>query len=116
MPFWDSVSTHIVARTMTRVLALLDLLDLDLDGVRDLLAGAQEHLLAHQLGEHDVLGLVGEVLGREVERALGQQAGEVVDAAAARPCRCGREIGKTSASGRPSSLAIGQRLDGARRG
>ena len=56
-----------------RAVVLLDLVDLDLDRVRDLLAGAQEHLLAHQLGEHDVLGLVGVVLGREVERALGQQ-------------------------------------------
>ena len=32
--------------------ALLDLLDLDLDGVRHLLAGAPQHLLAHELGEH----------------------------------------------------------------
>ena len=45
-----------------------------------------------------VLGLVGEVLGREVERALGQQAGEVVDAAAATPWPVRAEIGKTSAS------------------
>ena len=79
MPFWDSVSTHIDRADGDQAVALLDLLDLDLDGVRDLLAGAQEHLLADELGEHHVLGLVGVVLGREVERALGQQADEVVD-------------------------------------
>ena len=62
-----------------QVAALLDLLDLDLDRVRDLLARAGEHLLAHELGEHAPLRLVGDLLGREVERALGQQRGEVVD-------------------------------------
>ena len=62
-----------------RALELLDLLDLDLDAVRDLLTRAQQDLLAHQLGQHHVLGLVGDVLGREVEGALGQQRDDVVE-------------------------------------
>ena len=101
IPFWDSVSTHMTARTAIGRLALLDLLDLDLDRVRDLLAGPREDLLAHELGEHDVLGLVGDVLGWEVERPLGQQPGEEVDQRRhAPPVRA--EIGNTSASGTSS--------------
>ena len=81
-----------------QVAAVLDLLDVDLDRVRDLLAGAGEHLLAHELGEQDGLGLVGDLLGREVERALGQQRGEVVDERLRRRCPVRAETGKTSAS------------------
>ena len=79
MPFWDSVSTHSERAHDHEVVLLVDLVDLHLDRVRDLLARAVQHLLAHELGEHDVLGLVGDLLGREVERPLGQQPGEVVD-------------------------------------
>ena len=52
--FCDSVSAHTRARDDEQaVLALLDLVDLDLDRVRQLLARAQQHLLADQLGEPD---------------------------------------------------------------
>ena len=56
------------------VLALLDLVDHDLDGVRDLLEGAPQHLLAHELGQQHLARLVGALLGREEERALGHAA------------------------------------------
>ena len=48
------------ARASTRNLPslLLDVLDLDLDRVRNLLAGADQDLLAHQLGQQHRLGLV----------------------------------------------------------
>ena len=66
------------ARTIEQaVLALLDLVDLDLHRVRHLLAGAQQHLLAHQLGERAPLGDWSVLLlGRVVERALRQQRDE----------------------------------------
>ena len=59
--------------------SLVDRLDLDLDRVRQLLTGAPQHLLAHEFGEHDVLGLVGVLARLEVERAGGQQCHEVLD-------------------------------------
>ena len=59
MPFWDSVSTRMTASIRTRSWrAAIDVLDLDLDRVRDLLARAGQHLLAHQLGQQHRLGLV----------------------------------------------------------
>ena len=64
---------------LDEVVALDDLVDLDLDGVRDLLARAVQHLLAHELGEPDVLGLVGDLLEREQERPLGRELDEVLD-------------------------------------
>ena len=64
---------------LDEVVALDDLVDLDLDRVRDLLAGAVQHLLAHQLGEPHVLGLVGDLLEREQERPLGRELDEVLD-------------------------------------
>ena len=93
------------------VLALLDLLDLDLDGVRDLLAGAAQHLLADELGEEDLLAQVGDLVLGEVERALREQGDEVVDERrdARRPCA--RTTGKISASTSPSSAAACSALD-----
>ena len=79
MPFWDSVSTHSSAWTSTRSSRSIDLVDLDLDRVRDLLARAVQHLLAHELGQPHVLGLVGDLLEREQERPLGRELDEVLD-------------------------------------
>ena len=93
-----------------QAVALLDLLDLHLDGVRDLLAGAAQHLLAHQLGEHTLLGLVGDLVGREVERPLGQQRDEVLDQRPdAVPCgrRPGRPRRRARARRRPGSASHG---------
>ena len=79
MPFWDSVSTHMVARTTTVSS------DCSTSSIWTSTACGTswrvrlQHLLAHELGQHHVLGLVGEVLGREVERALGQQAGDELE-------------------------------------
>ena len=64
---------------LDEVVALDDLVDLDLDRVRDLLARAVQHLLAHELGQPHVLGLVGDLLEREQERALGRELDEVLD-------------------------------------
>ena len=61
------------------LLALDDLVDLHLDRVRDLLAGAVQDLLAHELGEPHVLGLVGDLLEREQERALRRERDEVLE-------------------------------------
>ena len=80
MPFCDSVSTQTRAFTIVRsARGRLDVLDLDLDGVRNLLEGAPQHLLAHELGEHDPLRLVRAVLDREEERAFGDERPEVLD-------------------------------------
>ena len=67
---------------------VLDLLDLDLDGVRDLLARAEQHLLADELGEQDVLAA-----GRRPPRA-GSRTGP---RAAAR--RGGRRAPRTPRAG-----------------
>jgi hypothetical protein len=88
------------------VAGLLDLVHLDFDRMRHLLPRAVEHLLANQLGEHDLLALIGALVGREVERALGKEADELVDERAhARPRA--RAHGKISASspGRPPPAA-----------
>ena len=87
-----------------QAVALLDLVDLDLDGVRDLLAGAPEDLLADQLGEHHLLGLVGDLLGREVERAPRGAGRRGARPARPRRCRCARRSG-TPRRRRPSSAA-----------
>ena len=63
---------------MVAVVAGVDLVDLDLDRVRDLLERPPQDLLADELGEHDVLGLVRAVLGREQERPLGHERREVL--------------------------------------
>ena len=104
IPFCDSVSAQISARTVTRPSSrALDLLDLDLDRVRDLLAGPVEHLLADQLGQEQLARLVAVVLGRvEVAGPRGPAR------RAARPARRGPRrsralIGKTSST--PSSSA-----------
>ena len=74
IPFCDSVSAHTWARDHQQaVLALLDLVDLDLDGVRQLLARAQQDLLAHELGEPHLGDMVGVLVRRVEERALRQQ-------------------------------------------
>ena len=112
MPFWDSVSTHRNAHDHEVVL-LVDLVDLDLDRVRHLLARAVQDLLAHELGEHDVLGLVGDILGREVERALGQQEARCsTSGGTPRPVRA--DTGKISASSPSRSAAACERQHGAR--
>ena len=80
-----------------------DLVDLDLDRVRDLLAGAAQHLLADQLGEQHLARLVGALLRRVHERALRDQLGEPLDAAARGPSPVRAQIGKTSST--PSSSA-----------
>ncbi len=65
IPFWDSVSAQTWALTVTRPSSRsLDLLDRDLDRVRDLVARAVQHLLADQLGEQQLARLVAVVLGR----------------------------------------------------
>ena len=51
------------------VVALLEVVDDDLDGVRDLLEGPPQDLLAHELGQQHVLADVRAVLRREEERA-----------------------------------------------
>ena len=80
MPFWDSVSAQISAGTVIRPSSRSrDLLDRDLDRVRDLLAGAVEHLLADQLGEEQLARLVAVVLGRVQVGALGDQLAEPLD-------------------------------------
>ena len=80
MPFCDSASTQASAVTRMRSSRLdVDVLDDDLDGVRHLLERAPQDLLADELGEHDRLRLVGDVVGLEHELALGQQAAEVLD-------------------------------------
>ena len=63
---------------LDEVVALDDLVDLDLDRVRDLLARAVQHLLAHELGQPHVLGLIGDLLEREQERPLGRELDEVL--------------------------------------
>ena len=60
------------------ILVALDRLDLHLDGVRHLLPGATQHLLTDQLGQPNPLALIGVLLGLEVERALRQQAHQMV--------------------------------------
>src|SRR3954451_5980307 len=55
---------------------LVDLVDHDLDGVRHLLPRSPQHLLADELGQHDLLRLVRAGLGREEEGALGEEAQE----------------------------------------
>ena len=85
--------------------AVFDRLDLHLDRVRHLLAGAREHLLAHELGEPHVFGLVRELLGLEVERALGQQRHEAVDERSERRRRWRAETGKISSATSSSAAA-----------
>ena len=80
IPFCDSVSAQTSARTVTRPSSRgVDLLDRDLDRVRDLLAGAVQHLLADQLGQQQLARLVAVVLGRVQVGALGQQLAEPLD-------------------------------------
>ena len=80
MPFCDSASTQISARTRARSVArAVDLVDDHLDAVRHLLEGPPEHLLADELGEHQLLGLVGAVGGVEQERALRHERREVLE-------------------------------------
>ena len=80
IPFWDSVSAQISARTVTRPSSRgLDLDDRDLDRVRDLLAGAVQHLLADQLGQQQLARLVAAVLRRVHVGALGHQLAEPLD-------------------------------------
>ena len=90
-----------------RRLGRSDRLDLDLDRVRHLLAGARQHLLADELGEHDRLRLVGALLGLEVERPLGQQRHQVVDerpdARPGRAPRPGRSPRRRRARPRPAA-------------
>ncbi len=62
-----------------RAVRVLHRLDRNLDRVRNLLARAREHLLAHELGEHHSLRLVGALLGLEVERPRGQERNQVID-------------------------------------
>jgi hypothetical protein len=61
------------------VFPLVDVVDLDLDRVRELLAGALEHLLADELGQPHVLGHVRVLLGRIHELALGHHADQLAD-------------------------------------
>ena len=53
-----------------------ELLQLHGDRVRDLLPSTAESLLPNQLREHHLSGLVGDVGGRVVRRAFGQQSGQ----------------------------------------
>ena len=65
IPFWESVSAQTWALTSVRPSSRsVDLVDLDLDRVGQLLAGAAQDLLADQLGEQHLAGLVGVLLGR----------------------------------------------------
>ena len=64
---------------MQPVLALGDLLDDDLGGVRNLLAGALQHLLADELGQVDLARPVRALVGRVEHRPLGQELGEALD-------------------------------------
>ena len=59
MPFWDSVSTQSNACTVVRPSSRsVDLLHLDLDRVRQLVARPRQRLLANQLRERDLARLV----------------------------------------------------------
>ena len=58
---------------------LVDLEHFDLDRVRDLLPGPVQHLLADQLGEQQLRGLVGGVLRRIHVGPLGDQLAEPVE-------------------------------------
>src|ERR1700733_5343172 len=58
---------------------LLDLLDDHLDGVRDLLKGALDHSLAHELRQQDGLGLVGGRLLAEHERSFRHACREMLE-------------------------------------
>ena len=60
------------------------------DRVRELVAGLGQQLLADQLGDPERLGGVGDDVGREERRALGQPRRRDRPAARPRPCRCGR--------------------------
>ena len=96
--FWESVSTQTWALDLDQaVLALGDLLDRDLDRVRDLLAGAAQDLLADQLGEVDLARLVGAVLGRIEERPSGISSARR-SVSGARPVPRFAEIGKISST------------------
>ena len=80
IPFWDSVSAQISARTVTRPSSRVgDLPDLDLDRVRDLLAGPVQHLLADQLGQQQLARLVAVLLRRIHVGALRHQLAEPLD-------------------------------------
>ena len=80
IPFCDSVSAQISAPTVTRPSSrALDLVDRDLDRVRDLLAGPVEHLLADQLGQQQLARLVAVVLRRVQVGPLGHQLAEPLD-------------------------------------
>ena len=84
IPFCDSVSTQTRARTTSRPsLALLDLVDLDLDRVRHLLARAPQHLLAHELGEPHLARLVARVLA--ADRGTGPRAASDTSCSTQRP-------------------------------
>ena len=113
--FCESVSAQTWARTAIRPSSRsLDLLDGDLDRVRELLAGAAQDLLADQLGEVDLARLVGAVLGRVHERPLRHQLGRAARPAAEIPVPRFAEIGNTSST-IASSAAAGEHLGRLRR-
>jgi len=63
--------------------------------VRNFLPRAGQHLLPHQLGEQDLLGQVGMLFGRKVERTFWQERHEALDErrhALAGPGRHGEDL------------------------
>jgi hypothetical protein len=78
MPFWDSASTQTSARTVAARPRAPPLVDHDLDGVRDLLEGPAQDLLADELGQQDAQRLVGTLSPRRTGRAPRASGREVI--------------------------------------
>ncbi len=57
---------------------ILPALNQDGDGMRDLLTGMAEDLLANHFGGHEALGLIGDMVGGEIGRAFGQAGNDGV--------------------------------------
>ena len=112
IPFWDSVSAQISADHGDQaVLARLDLGHLDLDRVRDLLAGPVQHLLADQLGEQQLARLVGGVLRRIHIGTLGDQLAEPMEELVEAVALAGADREDLVDGGQRGRL--GERVDGA---
>ena len=61
------------------LLSLLERVTDDAHGVRNLVAGATQDLLAHKLGHEGLVGRVGAHVLGEPARALGQKASDGLD-------------------------------------
>ena len=92
MPFWDSgLDPDERAHGPQAVVALLDVLDDDLDRVRDLLEGPPQHLLADELGQQHVQRLVRALLRRKRKGPSGIAPARWSASAADARGRCARD-------------------------